>query len=131
MRLRHCCGSSPVCSAGFFLQLWLFFISSPFDKLQNQVDNKSTGKDVQQGAQGPGGGAQNRVLTRGRRRPRPGQALLSVTKVHVWGRHARTRGPWTLTGRRKAELLDDFIWLLSFSAGRWSTKEHRTEGIGS
>lgn len=36
-----------------------------------------------------------------------------------------------LTGRGKAELLDDFIWLLSFSAGRWSTKEHCTEAIGS
>ena len=36
-----------------------------------------------------------------------------------------------LTGQGKAGLLDDFIWLLSFSAGRWSTKEHHTEGIGS
>ena len=52
MQLRHCCGSSPVCSGGFFPQLCLFFIFSPFDKLQNQVDNKNTGKNVQQGAQG-------------------------------------------------------------------------------
>lgn len=95
MRLRHCCGSSPVCSAGFFLQLWLFFISSPFDKLQNQVDNKSTGKDVQQGAQGPGGGAQNRVLTRGRRRPRPGQALWAAAPgypLSCWAFSGNIRG---------------------------------------
>ena len=43
MQLRHCCGSSPVCSGGFFPKLWLFFIFSPFDKLQNQVDQKNTG----------------------------------------------------------------------------------------
>lgn len=54
MQLRHCCGSSPVCSGGFFPKLWLFFIFSPFDKLQNLVDHKNTGKDVQQGAQGAG-----------------------------------------------------------------------------
>lgn len=100
MRLRHCCGSSPVCSGRFFLQLWLFFIFSPFDKLQNQVDNKSTSKDVQQGAQGPGGGAQNRVLTRGRRRPRPGQALWAVAPGYPLSCWASSRN---IRGSRKAQ----------------------------
>lgn len=34
-----------------------------------------------------------------------------------------------LTGQGKAELLNDFIWLLSFPAGRWSTK--RISGRGN
>lgn len=59
--------------------------------------------------------------------PRPGQALLLVTEVHVWRGHTRTRGLWMLTGQGKAELLNDFTWHLSLPAGRWSSKKNITQ----
>lgn len=56
-RHHHLCGAGLVHGGELVTKPWpgFIFIFSLFDKLQNQVDTKNTGKDVQTGVQALGG----------------------------------------------------------------------------
>lgn len=68
--------------------------------------------------------------------PSSAQALIPETDVHIYSTTHTVRGPavgngavWT--SQSKADLLNDFIWLLSSLARRWSSKRQSGRGNGS
>ena len=87
MWYHHLCGTGPVHGGELVSKPWpvFIFIFSLFDKLQNQVDTKNTGKDVQTGVRALGGDT-HKVQSAKRRTdlglwaapPPQGQALWAV-----------------------------------------------------